>query len=258
MESSHPNEAILELNSKIILARLDCENLSLFLDNGDILKYDVDDILREIGVSSVSLKYNHITKQIFDLNEINSIKQNSQVPRGFCIFYGDNIISAHNQNLYLIDTMDDEKNKVYEFNTKISTADIYADFIFQKELLPNETITVSALLLFEKIPFYMIGTSQGRILASSCIFEHEIIIYSYHKSPITCVYLYRQKFISCSCDNLLCVWNFQVHIRSSHISEPEQILNIWCSPIKTLISVECPKDTMPVENEVGIRICKEA
>ncbi|CAG9318291.1 unnamed protein product [Blepharisma stoltei] len=260
-----PHEAILDVNSKIIDAKLDCEFFYVLLDNGEVYKYDVDEILNTIEVTKINTKFSGqpLTKKTYQF-ELDHISIDAKIPVTLTKFFKDDIISVHNSKIFITNVLDEEKytlQNISEFSTKKHDIYCYADYSFETYLKPGEEITVSALVAYEYLPFYIIGTTLGRILVTPTTLGHSIFIYSYHKSPITCVYLNREKFISCSSDNVLCLWNFRAYVkaidRNTVITEPLQTLNVWCSPVKTLIPVSCLKETMAAGNEEGLKFSKE-
>ena len=93
---------------------------------------------------------------------------------------------------------------------------LFADEKAQGLLRSRESIIVGNIVTTGSWPYYLLGTTAGRIFVMPLSQLYMAKCLEYHTSAISAIYYSRSQLISCSEDGLICLWDFDPEKSTPH------------------------------------------
>ncbi|CAG9328926.1 unnamed protein product [Blepharisma stoltei] len=270
----------LEFESPVIGAEFLEGSFYVLFKDGKVRRYEITEILYGIGV-----------RDSMQLSQRNSMSKSGAEPSlnyidyelckldctikhlAFCENF---ILSWTNQTIFRVNLHEFKEHSILNhmeifFSLNLGDSDKFADSKIGSLLKEDETITISTICLTNNWPYYLVGTSSGNMIL--CPFQPRLKpqIYSYHQASITCIHLINNRLISCSSDNIMCIWDFEIegavfarkktenrkmsslmsrksissedNYKEGKKHEPFQVIETYRSPVKRALQVGILKDT---------------
>jgi len=265
IDKAYRDEAYLELEEEAAGVFFFSKYFLVLSESGTVSFYNCSEILDSMQNSKLT---NH-----FKLNLVVQRKYELQNFGGARVFCKGTLITGQTNSIsfFKLKSLKNSQEvhpKSFSLSLHKVPFENFADNRVQHLLQIEEWITDSTFIFTNTQPYYLLGTSLGNIFVCPFLSSQAVLTYSYHKAPITCMILAESKLVTCSEDNLMCVWEFEPKVvddtdedvnvkapllarsRSFQCSNPSsskyettghhpiQTINLWGSCIRKLVPVK--------------------
>lgn len=197
-----------------------CNANIVILSAGTVCVYSVDEALQKLeGVQSGKLMRSNSLTAI----KVHNFEEVLKSP----LFYIDitctykllcnNCLFGFKDNTITQCKLSGELSKPLAFSLKSFNFENFSDMAVHHLLSSKESITCSQTYLTSEWPFYIIGTSAGKIFVCPFHPSQSIQCYHYHTKPITCIFIRTEKMVSICEANMMCLWDLDLTL--AHLPE---------------------------------------